>query len=98
LKDKQLYAKLTKCEFCLEEVKFLGHVISKEGVLVDSIKVEAVLQWDPPKIVTEIHSFLGLAGYYRRFIEEFSKIVMPLTKLTKKGQAFMWTEKRENSF
>jgi len=79
-------------------VRFLGHVISKEGVLVDLIKVKAFLQWEPQKIMTEIRSFLGLAGYYRRFIEGFSKIAMPLTQLTKKGQAFMWTEKCENSF
>jgi len=68
LKDKQLYAKLSKYEFWLEEVKFLGHVISKEVVLVDTTKVEAILQWEPPKIVTEIHSFLGFV--------EFSKIVV----------------------
>ena len=79
-------------------MRFLGHVISKEGVLVDLIKVKAFLQWEPQKIMTEIRSFLGLAGYYRRFIEGFSKIAMPLTQLTKKGQAFMWTEKCEDSF
>jgi len=98
LKDKKLYAKLSKCEFWLEEIKFLGHVISKEGVSVDPTKVEAVLHWESPKSVTEIRSFLGLAGYYRRFIEGFSKIAMPLTQLTKKGQKFKWTEKCENSF
>jgi len=98
LKEKKLYAKLSKCEFWLEEVKFLGHVISNNGVSVDPTKVEAVLQWEPPKTVTEIRSFLGLAGYYRRFIEGFSKIALPLTQLTKKGQAFVWTEKCENSF
>jgi len=65
---------------------------------VDPTKVEAVLQWEPPKTMTKIHSSLGLAGYYRRFIEGFSKIAMPLTQLTKKGQAFVWTEKCENSF
>nr|KYP75969.1 Retrovirus-related Pol polyprotein from transposon 17.6 [Cajanus cajan] len=84
LKGKQLYAKLSKCEFWLEEVKFLGHVISKDEVSVDPSKVEAVLLWEPLKTVTEIRSFLGLAGYYRRFIEGFSKITMPLTQLTKK--------------
>jgi len=98
LKDKKLYAKLSKCEFWLEEIKFLGYVISKEGVSVDPTKVEAVLQWEPPKSVTEIRSFLGLASYCRRFIEGFSRIVMPLTQLTKKGQKFEWTEKCENSF
>jgi len=84
LKDKQLYAKLSKCECWLEEVKFLGHVISREGVSVDPTKVEMALQWEPPKLVTEIRSFLGLVGYYGRFIEGFSKITMPLTQLTKK--------------
>jgi len=71
--------KLSKYEFWLEEVKFLGHVICKEGVLVNPTKVEVALQWEPQKTVTEIHSFLGLARYYRRFIEGFSKISMPLT-------------------
>ena len=89
LKEKKLYAKLSKCEFWLEEVKFLGHVISNKGVLVDSTKVEAVLQWEPQNTVTEIRSFLDLAGYYRRFIEGFSKIALPLTQLTKKGQPFV---------
>jgi len=98
LREKKLYAKLPKCEFWLEKVKFLGHVISNKGVLVDLTKVEAVIQWEPQKIVIEIRSFLGLAGYYRRFIEGFSKIALPLTQLTKKGQAFVWTEKCKNSF
>lgn len=79
LKEKQLYANLGKCEFWLEEVKFLGHVISKEGIAVDPSKVEAVVSWEQPKTATEIRSFMGLAGYYRRFIEGFAKIVSPLT-------------------
>ena len=91
LREKKLYAKFSKCEFWLEEVKFLGHVISNKGVLVDLTKVATGLQWEPQKIVTKIHNFLDLAGYYRRFIEGFSKIAMPLTQLTKKGQAFVWT-------
>ena len=66
LKEKKLYVKLSKCEFCLNEVSFLGHVISGNGVAVDPSKVEAVPQWETPKSVTEIRSFLGLAGYYRR--------------------------------
>uniref|UniRef100_A0A151UGZ5 Transposon Ty3-I Gag-Pol polyprotein n=1 Tax=Cajanus cajan TaxID=3821 RepID=A0A151UGZ5_CAJCA len=84
LKAKQLYAKLSKCEFWLDEVKFLGHVISVEGIVVDLAKVESVLQWERPRTVTDIRSFVGLAGYYRRFIEGFSKIVTPLTQLTRK--------------
>ena len=82
LKDKQLFSKMSKCEFWLEEVSFLGHVISKGGIDDDPAKVEAVQQWEAPKTVTEIKSFLGLAGYYRRFIEGFSKIALPMTRLT----------------
>ncbi|XP_027346559.1 uncharacterized protein LOC113858230 [Abrus precatorius] len=88
LKEKQLYAKLSKCEFWLTEVNFLGHVINKGGIVVDPTKVEAVLKWEQPRTVTEIRSFLGLAGYYRRFIEGFSRLAYPLTKLTQKGQPF----------
>jgi len=87
LKEKKLYAKLSKCEFWREEVSFLGHIISGGGIAVDPSKVEAVSQWDTPKSVTEVRSFLGLAGYYRRFIEWFSKIALPLTQLTCKGKA-----------
>nr|KYP50646.1 Retrovirus-related Pol polyprotein from transposon 17.6 [Cajanus cajan] len=86
LKEKQLYAKLSKCEFWLDSVNFLGHVISKGRIVVDPAKVEAVLEWITPKLVFEIRSFLGLAGYYRRFIENFSRLTLPLTKLTKKDQ------------
>ena len=72
LRENQLYAKLNKCEFWLKEVVFLGHVISAEGIIVDPRKVEAVLKWERPTNMTKIRSFLGLAGYYRRFIEGFS--------------------------
>jgi hypothetical protein len=81
LRDKQMYAKLSKCEFWLSEVTFLGHVVSAEGIRVDPKKIEAVLEWKPPKNVTEIRSFLGLAGYYRRFVKGFSSIAAPMTKL-----------------
>ena len=89
LKEKKLYAKLSKCEFWLKEVSFLGHIISGSGIVVDPSKVEVVSQWETPKSVIEIRSFLGLAGYYRRFIEGFSKIALPLTRLTCKGKAFV---------
>ena len=76
LRDHQLYAKFIKCEFWLTGVRFLGHVVSASGVSVDLEKVEAVMSWERPKSVFKIHSFLGLAGYYRRFIEDFSKIAV----------------------
>ncbi|GAU39806.1 hypothetical protein TSUD_219810 [Trifolium subterraneum] len=98
LREKQLYAKFSKCEFWLSEVKFLGHVISQGGVSVDPSKVEAVLNWERPRTVSEVRSFLGLAGYYRRFILGFSEIALPLTRLTRKGVAFVWDELCENSF
>ncbi|WMV23780.1 hypothetical protein MTR67_017165 [Solanum verrucosum] len=84
LREHKLYAKFSKCEFWSSQVVFLGHVVSEEGILVDSKKVEAVKKWPRPTIVTEIQSFLGLAGYYRRFVQDFSKIAAPLTKLTQK--------------
>ena len=74
-----MYAKFKKCELWLEKVSFLGHVVSQEGISIDPTKVEAVNNWSRPTSVTEIRSFLGLAGYYRRFVEGFSKIAMPLT-------------------
>ena len=98
LKDKQLYARLDKCEFWLEEVQFLGHVINKRGVAVNPSKVEAVTKWEPPTTVTEVRSFLGLAGYYRMFIKGFSQLALPLTKLIRKGVPFEWNEKCEESF
>nr|ABA98111.1 retrotransposon protein, putative, Ty3-gypsy subclass [Oryza sativa Japonica Group] len=90
LRKHKLYAKFSKCEFWLKEVAFLGHVISAGGVAVDPAKVEAVTEWKAPKSVTEIRSFLGLAGYYRRFIEGFSKIARPMTQLLKKEKKFVW--------
>jgi hypothetical protein len=98
LRSNQLYAKFSKCEFWLTEVAFLGYVISAGGVLVDLGKVNDVLNWMPPTTVSEIRSFLGLAGYYRRFIKDFSKIAKPMTKLLEKNKAFEWTRECQASF
>ncbi|XP_072077973.1 uncharacterized protein [Arachis hypogaea] len=98
LKEKKLYVKLSKCEFWKREVKFLGHVVSKKGISVDPAKVKAVMEWKRPTSVTEIRSFLGLAGYYRRFIMGFSQLALPLTKLTRKDALFVWTSECEESF
>jgi hypothetical protein len=91
LRSNQLYAKFSKYEFWLTEVAFLGHIISAGGVSVDPGKVKDVLNWMPPATVSEIQSFLGLAGYYRRFIKYFSKLAKPMTKLLEKNKAFEWT-------
>ncbi|KAA0042309.1 reverse transcriptase [Cucumis melo var. makuwa] len=98
LREKQLYAKFSKCEFWLEQVVFLGHVVSAKGVSVDPQKVEAVVNWERPISATEVCSFLGLAGYYRRFIEDFSQLALPLTALTRKNVKFEWSNKCEQSF
>jgi hypothetical protein len=90
LREHQLYAKFSKYDFWLREVSFLGHIITDGGIHVDPSKVQDVLNWNPPKNVPKIRSFLGLAGYYRRFIEGFSKIVKPFTSLLEKGKEFKW--------
>ncbi|GJY60675.1 putative reverse transcriptase domain-containing protein, partial [Tanacetum coccineum] len=88
LKKEKLYAKFSKCEFWLQEVQFLGHVVNRDGIHVDPSNVESVKNWKTPESPTEIHSFLGLAGYYRRFIENFSKIAKPPTLLTQKNKTY----------
>ncbi|KAK9029043.1 hypothetical protein V6N11_026169 [Hibiscus sabdariffa] len=98
LRDHRLYAKLSKCEFWLKKVTFLGHVVSAEGIQVDPSKIEAIVSWKQLKNVSEIRSFLGLAGYYRRFVEGFSIIAAPLTKLLRKDVPFVWTEAQQTSF
>ncbi|GKD04499.1 putative reverse transcriptase domain-containing protein [Tanacetum coccineum] len=98
LKKEELYAKLSKCEFWIPKVQFLGHVIDSEGIHVDPAKIESVKDWASPKSPMEIYQFLGLAGYYRRFIEGFSKIAKPMTKLTQKKVKFEWGYKQEAAF
>jgi hypothetical protein len=86
LRDNQFYAKFTKCEFKHDEIPFLRHIISKGGISVDLAKVTTIVGWKIPSLVTEVRSFLGLAGYYRRFIEGFSKIANPMTSLLEEGK------------
>ncbi|WVZ89338.1 hypothetical protein U9M48_035759 [Paspalum notatum var. saurae] len=98
LREHKLYAKFSKCALRLKEVGFLGHILVEKGVAVDPSKVKDVLNWKQPETVTEIRSFLGLAGYYRRFIKDFSKIAKPMTSLTKKNAKFVWGPKCEEGF
>ncbi|GKB39917.1 putative reverse transcriptase domain-containing protein [Tanacetum coccineum] len=95
LKKEELYAKFSKCEFWIPKVQFLGHVIDSKGIHVDPAKIESIKDWASPKTPTEIRQFLGLAGYYRRFIEGFSKIAKPMTKLTQKKVKLVWGDKQE---
>jgi len=98
LRKDKLYSKLKKCEFWLEKVAFLGHIVSKEGLSVDPQKVEAVTNWPTPKNATEVRSFLGLVGYYWRFAQDISKMATPLTNLTRKTLKYEWMEKCEQAF
>ena len=98
LRDHQLYAKFSKCEFWLIGVRFLGHVVSASGVSVDLEKVEALMSWERPKSVFEIRSFLGLAGYYKRFIEDFSRLAAPMMRLTRKEIKIDWDDRCEEAF
>ncbi|KAD5960569.1 hypothetical protein E3N88_12041 [Mikania micrantha] len=98
LQQEKLYAKLSKCDFWIREVQFLGHVVNEQGIHVDKSKIKAIKNWEAPKTPTEVRQFLGLAGYYRRFIEGFSKIAQPLTALTHKDKKYLWTDKQEDAF
>ncbi|GKG16984.1 putative reverse transcriptase domain-containing protein, partial [Tanacetum coccineum] len=95
LKKERLYAKFSKCDFWLNSLQFLGHVIDRSGVHVDPAKIEAIKSWAAPMTPTEVRQFLGLVGYYRRFIEGFSLISKPLTKLTKKNKKYKWGKEEE---
>nr|GFC40800.1 putative reverse transcriptase domain-containing protein [Tanacetum cinerariifolium] len=98
LLQEKLYTKFSKCEFWLSSVAFLGHIVSVEGITMDPAKVEAITKWPRPTSVTEVRSFLGLARYYHRFVEGFSRLALPLTMLMRKGEKFVWHEEREKSF
>ncbi|GKD96475.1 putative reverse transcriptase domain-containing protein, partial [Tanacetum coccineum] len=98
LKKEELYAKFSKCEFWIPKVQFLGHVIDSKGIHIDPAKIESIKDWVSPKSPMKIHQFLGLAGYYRRFIKGFSKIAEPMTKLTQKKVKFEWGDKQKTSF
>ncbi|GKD64976.1 putative reverse transcriptase domain-containing protein [Tanacetum coccineum] len=98
LKKEKLYAKFSKCEFWLQEVQFRGHVINGDGLHTDFRKIKAVKNWEAPRTPLEVRSFLGLAGYYRRFIENFSKTAKPLTILTQKHKEYVWAEEQEREF
>ena len=98
LRDHQLYAKFSKCEFWLTEVRFLGHVASASGVSVGLEKVEAVMSWERSKSVFEICTFLGLVGYYKRFIKDFSRLATPMMRLTQKEVKFDWDDRCEEAF
>ena len=91
LEEHKLYAKLKQCEFWLEKVQFLGHIVTNDGISVDSTNVEAIVNWLRPTNVSKVRSFLGIAGYYQRFVEGFSKLALPITKLLQKTNKFEWT-------
>ena len=98
LRENQLYAKMSKCSFYQSQIQYLGHVILEEGISVDPSEIEAIEEWLNLNNVTEVRSFMGLTGYYKRFIEGFSRIVHPITALQKKGVKFEWTPKCEEKF
>ena len=98
LRKEQLYEKLSKCEFWPGEVSFLGHIVSEEGIRVDPKKIEVIIEWKPQRNVPEVRSFLGLAGYYRRFVKGFLMTVAPMTRLVQKNVRFEWSEKCQASF
>ena len=98
LREHQLYAKLSKCDFYRDRIQYLGHIILEDGISVDHEKIEAIMSCPTPRNVTDVRSFMGLAGYYRRFIEGFSRVAHAFTSLKKKGIKFEWTLRCEESF
>jgi hypothetical protein len=98
LREHQLYAKFSKCAFWVEEIQFLGHVLSAKGIAVVPSKVKDILEWKSPSTIHQVRSFLGLAGYYHRFILDFSKIVKPITEMLKNDVKFKWSPKCNEAF
>ena len=98
LREHQLYSKLSKCYFYQKKIHYLGHIISEEGLEVDPEKIEAIRVWPTPRNVSDVRYFMGLVGYYRRFIVGFSKIAHPITSLQRKEKNFQWIEECENNF
>jgi hypothetical protein len=98
LREHGLYAKLEKCSFGCNQVEFLGYIISSEGISMDPAKVRTVVEWQTPRSVRDVQCFLGFANFYRKFIQDYSKIVLPLTQLTRKGQPFIWSEETDMAF
>ena len=98
LREQQLFVKFSKCDFFRDEIQYLGHVVTKEGILANPENIWAIEDWPVPKEVTDVRSFMGITGYYQRFIEGFSKIANPITSLQKKGNKFDWNLKCEESF
>lgn len=98
LQQDKWQVKMTKCSFAQRQLRYLGHIISEAGVATDPDRIQAVLQWPLPVSVRELRSFLGLAGYYRRFVKHFGIISRPLTELLRKGAVFVWTDVQEQAF
>ena len=98
LREKKLYAKFSKCEFLLDSVSFLGHVVSKDGVMVDPSKIKVAKIWERPTNVTEVRRFISLASNYRRFVKGFSFVASQLTNFTKQSVPFVWSDECEESF
>ena len=98
LREHKLYAKLEKCQFMQKQIKFLGHLVSADGIRVNPDKVKAIVDWPTPTTVKDIRSFLGISGYYRKFIQNYSKVAAPLTELLKDEQRFKWGEEQQSAF
>ena len=98
LREKKLYVKFSKCEFWINSVSFLGHVVSKDGVMVDPSNIEAVKSWVRPTNVIEVRSFVGLASYYCRFVKGLSFVASQLTNLTNQSVPFVWSDDCEKAF